>query len=178
MSSNHHSRMITHDNYEELFLLYVDDELTAEQKKAVDDFVQLHPDLKAELDLFCSTRLPAEDFTFEGKVELLADSMKVNTVDESLLLYVDNELPQTERRTVEAQLKNDTAFALQHQLLLQTKLDKTEHIPYPNKKELYRRTERRIAPVWLRIAAAVAVLVSGTAVWMNMGSSKPSNDGV
>ena len=56
MSSNHHSPMITRDNYEELFLLYVDDELTAEQKKAVDAFVLLHPDLKAELDLLCSTK--------------------------------------------------------------------------------------------------------------------------
>src|SRR5438309_7778784 len=104
MSSNNHSTpMITRNNYEEFFLLYVDEELTAEQKKAVDDFVCLHPDLKEELDLLSSTKLPAEDFHFEGKTELFSDSMKVNTVDEALLLYIDHELPMAEAANVEAQ---------------------------------------------------------------------------
>jgi len=180
MSSNpnHSTPMITRINYEEFFLLYIDDELTAEEKKAVDDFVLLHPDLKEELDLLCSTKLPVEDISFANKEELFASSMKVNTVDESLLFYIDNELPETEKRTVEAQLKNDAAFALQHQLLLKTKLDKTETIPYPNKRELYRRTGRRIAPVWMRVAAAVVLLASGTAVWMNMDTSKSSGSSV
>lgn len=180
MSSNpnHSTPMITRDNYEEVFLLYVDDELTAAEKKAVDDFVALHPDLKEELDLLYSTKLPAETISFEGKAELLADSMKVNAVDETLLLYIDNELPDAAKNKVAQQLKADDAFALQHQLLLKAKLDKTEHIPYPNKKELYRHTERRIAPVWLRVAAAVVLLVSGTAVWMNMGSSTTSTNTV
>jgi hypothetical protein len=38
--------VLTRDNYEEYFLLYVDEELSLEQKAAVDAFVQLHPDLK------------------------------------------------------------------------------------------------------------------------------------
>src|SRR6476619_5928724 len=131
MSSNpnHSTPMITRDNYEEWFLLYVDDELTAAEKKTVDDFVLRHPDLKDELGLLCSTKLPAEAIAFENKTTLFADSMKVNTEDESLLLYIDNELPDAAKSKVETQLKTDEAFALQHQLLLRAKLDKTEHVP-------------------------------------------------
>jgi hypothetical protein len=91
--------------------------------------------------------------------------MKVNAVDESLLLYIDNELPAAEKAAVETKLKNDEAFALQHTLLQKTKLE-PEVIPYPNKSELYRRTERRLMPVWLRVAAVVLLLAGGTAVWM------------
>ena len=57
--------MLTRDNYEEYFLLYVDNELTPEQKAAVEAFVLLHPDLKDELDLLCGTRLPAEVLSFD-----------------------------------------------------------------------------------------------------------------
>ena len=109
MSSNynHNTPMITRDNYEEFFLLYVDDEISAAEKKAVDDFVLLHPDLKDELDLLCSTKLPAEAISFLNKEELLADSMKVNAVDESLLERIVEEihnLPWTlpEKSDVEA----------------------------------------------------------------------------
>jgi anti-sigma factor RsiW len=123
MSSDYHHiiPMLTRDNYEEAFLLYVDNELTPEQRNAVEAFVLLHPDLKEELDLLCGTKLSDRTPFFENKESLLADSMKVNTVDESLLLYIDNELPAWEKEAVEAQLQKDAAFAAQHALLLKTK---------------------------------------------------------
>src|SRR5215218_1061092 len=119
-NNNHIIPVLTRANYEEYFLMYVDDELTPEAKKAVDDFVALHPDLKEELDLLCSTKLPAEPISFLNKEDLFADSMKVNAVDEALLLYIDNELPAAEKRRVETQLKSDSTLALQHQLLIKT----------------------------------------------------------
>lgn len=174
---NHSIPVLTRDNYEAAFLLYVDNELTPEQQAVVEAFVLLHPDLKEELDLLCSTRLPDDALSFEGKEALFADSMKATTVDESLLLYMDNELPAWEKEAVEAQLKSDEAFALQHALLLKTKLE-PEAISYPNKKELYRHTERRLAPVWLRVAAAVLLLTGGAAVWLNMANTKSAAPGV
>jgi len=176
MSSNNNIPVLTRTNYEEAFLLYVDNELTPAEKNAVDDFVRQHPDLKEELDLLCSATFSADDLSFNGKEALFADSMKLHTVDESLLLYIDNELPQAEIEKVETQLEKDEAFALQHALLLKTKLDASEQIIYPYKKELYRRTERRIAPYWLRIAAAVVLVTgTGTAAWLNMDNSNSAD---
>jgi hypothetical protein len=53
--------------------------------------------------------------------------------------------------------------------LLQTKLDPSEKISYPNKKELHRRAERVISiKVWMRVAAAVIIIaVSGLLYFKN-----------
>ncbi len=169
-SKPHHiNPVLTRDTYEAYFLLYVDGELTPDEKAAVDAFVLLHPDLKEELEALCSTKLPDETIPFAYKEELLAANMKTNLVDESLLLYIDNELPEWEAKIVEAQLAENEAFTQQHELLLKAKLQ-PEAISYPHKSSLYRHTERRIAPFWLRIAAAMIVIASGAAVWMATGT--------
>ena len=118
--------MINLSNYEEYFILYMDNELDAEQKLMVEAFVAQHPQLAEELDILMSTRLPMDNVSFTGKADLLSASMKVNTVDESLLLYIDNELPANERRAVEQQIDSNKDYALQHSLLMQTKADATE----------------------------------------------------
>lgn len=155
--------MINLSNYEEYFILYMDNELDAEQKLMVEAFVAQHPQLAEELDILMSTKLPVDDISFAGKEELLSAAMKVNTVDESLLLYIDNELPAIDRKKVEQQIATNKDYALQHSLLMQTKADATEAILYPNKKELYRHTEKVVLfKPWMRIAAAVVVLAFGS----------------
>ena len=54
-------------NYEEFFILYMDNELNEEQVKMVDEFLAAHPDLKAEFEILMSTKLPMEEFSFDKK---------------------------------------------------------------------------------------------------------------
>jgi hypothetical protein len=144
--------------------MYVDGELTNEQSDAVEAFAALHPDLQEELDILLTTKLDAETISFD-KTSLLSDSMKQNVIDESLLLYIDDELKGDEKKNLEEKIANDTTYQYQHNLLLQTKLP-TEVIAYPNKAELYRKEERRIRPViWYRAAAAVFVLMASGYMW-------------
>lgn len=166
---------ISLQNYEEWFVLYMDNELTASEKKMVDNFLLLHPHLQEELDLLLSTKLPADNTVFFDKASLKADAMKLNTVDESLLLYIDNELPATERKRVEEKIAANPDFHLQHQLLQKTKLDASETIAYPDKTELYRRSEKVVAlfPVWMRIAVAVVILLFASLFFLNNDSSQP-----
>jgi hypothetical protein len=175
MSSN--ELHITRANYEAYFLMYVDGELTPAQCNTLEAFAALHPDLQEELDLLLTTKLDAETVSFD-KAFLMADSMKQNVIDESLLLYIDNELKGEEKKKIEEQLANDSTYQYQYNLLLQTKLP-AEVISYPNKAELYRKTERRIRPViWYRAAAAVFVLMASGYMWYLNQNTVPQSSSV
>lgn len=164
-------------NYEEFFVLYLDNELSKEQVKMVDDFLIANPDLSTEFETLMAIKLPMEEFSF-NKTELFAESMKLSTIDEELLLYIDDELPAGKRKTVELELTSSKDYQAQHQVLLQAKLDPSEKINYPNKKELYRRTEKVIAfNVWMRVAAAVVIIaIGGILYFKNPPSIKPTPD--
>src|SRR5215204_3580459 len=112
---------ISRNNYEEHFLLYADNELSLVEKTAVEEFVKSHPDLQHELDQLLQTKLPVETIALEDKEGLFADSMKLNSIGEELLLYIDNELDEKQKKIVEQKLKTDKAFQIQYADLLKTK---------------------------------------------------------
>jgi hypothetical protein len=158
MSSNPND--INLSNYEEYFILYMDNELDARGRQMVEAFVLLHPHLAEELDMFMSTKLPVDDVSFYNREDLLSPSMKLNAFEEELLLYVDDEVSSTQRASVEEKISTDKDYASQYSLLMQTKVDAAEIISHPNKKELYRHAERVIYfPVWMRVAVAVIILL-------------------
>ena len=168
--------MINLSNYEEYFILYMDNELGAEQKLMVENFIARHPHLAQELDVLMNTKLPLDCICFDDKEELFSPSMKVNAVDESLLLYIDNELPSVERKVIEEKISSSDDLALQHSLLMKTKLDASEKISYPNKKELYRYPERVIVfKAWMRIAAAIILLCVGSLFFLLNKNDKPGD---
>src|ERR1700712_4222508 len=101
---------INRNNYEELFLLYVDDELDAELKIAVENFVQQNPDLAVEFNMLLQTKLVAEGTIFLDKENLLrteGNSINASNHEEYFLLYIDNELSAAKREEVEM-------YVLQH----------------------------------------------------------------
>jgi hypothetical protein len=135
--------------------------LNAEQKAAVDAFIQQNPDLAIELTALQQTVMPSTAIHFEGKELLFKNEdafINATNSEEKFLLYVDDELNNNEKTAVET-------FVLQHpQLqqaftaLKQTKLE-AETIPYPYKETLYRKAERRVVYLsWQRISIAAAVL--------------------
>jgi hypothetical protein len=157
-------------NYEEFFVLYMDNELSDAQVKMVDEFLAANPDLKNEFEMLMITKLPLEKFSFDKK-DLLAENIKLTSVGEELLLYIDDELPADKKKTVELEISSNKDYQLQHQSLLQTKLDLSEKIEYPNKKELYRRTERVIPiKMWMRVAAAVVIVAVGGILYFSNNS--------
>ena len=52
---------ITRHNYEEFFLLYLDKELNEAERKEVEEFVQLNPDLREEFDMLQHTTFPPDE---------------------------------------------------------------------------------------------------------------------
>ncbi len=165
---------INRHNYEEFFLLYVDNELSSEDRRMVEDFVQLHPDLNEELELLSQFKFtPDDDIVFDNKEELLKVNLpagqaggetpvSLNNYEESFLSYIDNELTAGEKAAVEQLVKINPSAKKELDLLLQTKLQ-PETIVFANKESLYRKEEKiRSLPVrWWRAAAAILILALG-----------------
>lgn len=164
---------ITRHNYEEYFILYLDNELSSEDRRQVELFVQNNPDLKTELDLLSQSQLvPDTAIVFSNKEELMRSTgsntgINISNYGEWLLLYTDNELSSEQKIAVEKFVATHPAASAELEILQKTKLQ-PETIVFPGKESLYRKEEkvRVIAIHWKRIAVAAALLlaVSSTAL--------------
>ena len=78
--------MITRDNYEEFFLLYTDNELSAAGREAVECFVADHPDLREEWEALLQCRVSPDTRVAFPDHEALLNRAKTAY---PLLYYVD-----------------------------------------------------------------------------------------
>jgi len=159
--------IINRNNYEEFFLMYVDNELTAQQRAEVEMFVQQNADLRNEFEMLKQTKLEAEEIEFGHKTELLKikDSIGLDNYSEYFLLYIDNELNESSREAVEKFVLQHPRLQDEFSLLKQTILPQ-EKIVFHHKKSLYRKEERRVIYFnWTRIAAAAAMIGIAAVVW-------------
>lgn len=162
---------IDRHNYEEFFILYLDNELTAAERRKVEDFAAANPDLKEELDLLLQSKLvPDTDIVFDSKEELLkhAEPIGSHNYTEWLLLYADNELAPAQKGTLEQWISQNPAAAKELELLQKARLHPDETIVFADKHLLYRKEERRVVAIrWWRMAAAAALLLAvSTAAFM------------
>jgi hypothetical protein len=170
---------ITRHNYETFFLLYVDKELSAAERKTVEVFVQENPDLQAELLALQQTVFKADDTILEKKDWLYMED-GVSALQENLLLYADDELDAADKKTVEALLATDKTAAAEWAVIRQTKLQADASVLFDDKKSLYRHEPARVVGIkWWRVAAAAAVLLgfglwTGVAVYNNNFITKPA----
>lgn len=174
---------ITRHNYEEYFILYLDNELSSADRREVELFVQQNPDLKAELDILFQSQLPVDtDVVFNRKESLLKSesaTIKEDNYEEWLLSYIDNELSGAEKTMLEKFVAERPAIKKELEVLQKAKLQ-PENIVFRDKSMLYRREEkvRVIAINWRRIAiAASLVLAVGTAavVLFKSNEEKPAD---
>jgi hypothetical protein len=156
---------IDRHNYESYFILYLDNELPAEQRAELEAFLQSHPDLKEELDTLSQFRIEPElQSVFPNKEELFRHEAleEINTYNyESwLLMYVDHELNPAQTKMVEDFVAQSEP-AKRELETLQSAVLLPGTILFAGKEQLYRRSTRRIAPVWYRMAAAILILATG-----------------
>lgn len=173
---------INRDNYELYFLLYTDNELDAAEQKAVEAFVDLHADLKEELNMLLQTRLSThDDISFLKKESLYRTPGKEPAIDTDhyeayFLLYADNELHAEERRAVEHFVEKYPLKRAELQRILQAKIQPDDTIIFPGKASLY-KTKKTPASVfalpWQRIVAAASIVAIGSWLWINIQPDMP-----
>ncbi|MBX3257504.1 MAG: hypothetical protein KF862_25485 [Chitinophagaceae bacterium] len=174
---------INKHNYEEFFLLYTDNELNAEDRKAVEDFVAMHSGLKEELSALLQTRLPLEKSPFLFNKEMLfrsgttSGAINAANYESYFLLYTDNELTGQEREWVENFIMAHPDKKTELDLLLRVKLQPDNEVVFTGKTVLYRREKPvvSIAIPWRKIVAAASIILTGALIWTNTGRiKKPS----
>ncbi len=155
---------ITRNNYERFFLLYIDNELSVKEKSAVDAFIQVNPDLEEEFLMLKQTVIKADVLEFDFKASLYKTEAGNQNIQQQLLLHLDNELNEEERKAIHQLIENDGGIKKEWLLLQQTKTNADPSIIFENKQSLY-RTERKgvIMMPWLRLAAAA--VITGLAIW-------------
>lgn len=173
---------INRHNYEEFFLLYVDNELSAAERKALDVFVQENPDLQIELALLQETVVKADDVVLDKKDWLYIEE-DITALQENLLLYADGELKTPDKKTVETLIATDKAALVEWNILRNTKLHPDMDIVFADKQSLYRKEPGRVVPFkWWRAAAAAVLLGvgfwTGVSVYKNSTATKPGKEDV
>ena len=177
--------MITRDNYQEFFLLYVDSELSAADARAVEEWVAANPDLREEWESLQVCRVdPDEKVIFPGKEGLLRGEEPVRgeglthgktllrgdmqvagtgSSMEYLLSYIDGELSPAERKEAEALIAARPADAAELERLLLTVSKPDTSVVFPDKSSLYRKEkDRRVILLWRAAAGAAAVILIAT----------------
>jgi len=169
-------------NYEEFFLLYVDNELSAAERRQVEVFVQENPDLEEELMMLKQSQLkPDTSFVLKDKSSLFKSEkqamINLENHETFFLLYVDEELSAEERRAVELFASQHPAQQQELEILLQARITPETSVVFPNKQDLYRRagSERVVAfKVWRIVAVAAMLILALGIFWLNSGSeTKP-----
>lgn len=165
---------INRHNYETFFLLYIDQELTGEERAMVEAFVTAHPDLKEELLLLEQTRLKPDGQLEPAFLQSLLRVEEELSADELewALLEVDQELTGSETEKLERSLQNNPALQRELELLKKTKLQPDASVVFPDKSLLYRKEQQpgiviSLSSLTRRFAAAAAViLLLGTGMWL------------
>ena len=152
--------LLNRNNYETFFLLYADGELHAEEQIAMEKFVSENEDLRGELNMILAAILPADDFSYTLKDSLYKNSFVDGSLQEKLLLKIDNELSIEELNELNKSIAANQSALKEEQLLSATKLDATEIISCPQKEQLYKK-ERDTVVVFRMIRWAAAAILIG-----------------
>jgi anti-sigma factor RsiW len=145
--------MITIDNYEEFFLLYIDNELPIADRLMVEHFVADHPDLREEWETLLQCRIqPEPSLSFPARDTLMRQ-------EPDFLSYIDEELDEKDRASLEEFIRHHPQSFLELEGWRQTISYPDPAIVFPDKKSLYRREGAPwiLFSPWVRVGAAAAI---------------------
>ena len=168
------------ENYEEYFLLYVDNELTEAEKKDVEVFIDQHPELRDEWTMLMDTRLSPELISMDLKNELYRfeadEEINASNMETFQLMWLDNELDEKQQHAIEEYTRKHPEAAANFELLKMAKLP-VENISFPEKSSLYRGVEKPavvISMKWQKWAVAAAILIAAGLWFIN----RPDEDAI
>jgi hypothetical protein len=94
---------INQHNYEHYFLMYIDNELSAEERAEVNDFIMQHPNYANKLEELQQLKISPDNIIYENKFSLY----KLSEQDEQCITYLGNEMTNEEIVSFESEISTD-----------------------------------------------------------------------
>ena len=156
---------ITQHNYEHYFLMYIDNELSGEERAAVNDFIMQYPNYANKLETLQQLKISPATLIYENKFSLY----KLSEQDEQSLTYLDNEMTSEEKASFENKLSANTSLQSTVKQWQATFITPPTTIEIdPNFKNSLYKKSAQIKPLWATVTfkrwasvAAILVVVIG-----------------
>ncbi|MGZ2368961.1 anti-sigma factor family protein [Ancylomarina sp. YFZ004] len=159
-------KLITRNNYEEFFLDYIEGEINAQDKVALESFLAQNPDLKRELDEMMGMDIKYEAETISEDKSLLKDIPFKENFDDFCIAQLEGDIDSYENKAFDEFIQSNPDKAKDLALYHKTKLEADLSIVFKNKKNLKKRNKaiiiRQFVFTTLATAASIAILFS---VW-------------
>jgi len=97
---------INQHNYEHYFLMSIDNELSAEEKAAVNDFIMQYPNYANKLETLQQLKISPDILIYENKFSLY----KLSEQDQQCITYLENEMTNEEKASFENKLFANTSL--------------------------------------------------------------------
>lgn len=163
------------NNYEEYFLLYVDDELSIEDRRLVEEFIFLHPEYKAALEELQQAVVSVDEhIMYEKKNSLFKNS---TVTDEDMMLYVDGELTDSELTLFTENINDEVSKKIEEFKLTVSHPD--ADVVYEKKQYLYKKQSKVFSlNKMYQSVAAVIIIAIGLSIFYNVVPIKKNEDDV
>jgi len=156
---------INQHNYEHYFLMYIDNELSAEERAEVNDFIMQHPNYANKLEELQQLKISPDNIIYENKFSLY----KLSEQDEQCITYLENEMTIEEKVSFESEISTNIYLQSNVKQWQATFITPpiTIEIDQNFKNSLYKKSAR-IKPLWATTTfkrwasiAAILILVIG-----------------
>lgn len=165
---------ITSENIQHFLIAEFEGDLNAEEKTALREFLNLHPQFEKDRALFSKTKLQPAVEAFEMKASLKKEAAIVSdeNINEFLIREIENDLNAVEVAALNAFIAANPAYANDRKLFTATVLN-PEAVIYPHKGEL-KKTVAMFSNPTIRYAmgiAAMLIMIAGI-YWSNFRNQK------
>ena len=155
---------ITEHNYEAFMQDYLDNNLDAGMRMALQEFLDSNPDVKAEINSLESVKLsPPQNITYSNKVKIqvpqvdFQDEVSKRNIYAFLIANNENDLNPEQKLKLNSFLQKNTDYKKETKYFEKVYLKPNTGISCPKKEKLYARTNRSL------LFRNLTILVSGAA---------------
>jgi len=156
---------INQHNYEHYFLMYIDNELSGEERAAVNDFIMQFPNYANKLETLQQLKISPATLIYENKFSLY----KLSEQDEQCIAYLENEMTNEEKASFENKLSANITLQSTVKQWQATFITPPTTIEIdPNFKNSLYKKSAQIKPLWATVTfkrwasvAAILVVVIG-----------------